>query len=110
MGAVTDGGIRDLSGIRRNAPGFQIFAPGAVVSHGNGTMLELNVPVSICGLDIEPGDLLHGDESGLVKVPLEIAEAVAEQAQRVRDEEAEAFEYLHSDSVSLDGIKRQLWG
>ena len=105
VGTVLDGGIRDVSGIRKHAPGFQVFAPGVVVSHGTLVKLEVDVPVKVAGLDIRPGDLLHGDESGLVNVPLDIAASVAEQARLVREEEGEAFELLHRPSLSLEEIK-----
>ena len=38
-GVVTDAGIRDLTGIRKRAPSFQVFAFGAVVSHGTSTII-----------------------------------------------------------------------
>ena len=69
VGLVTDGGCRDKSGVRERTPGFQIFSPGWVVSHGYGVYLDVGITVSICGLTIQPGDLLHGDENGLLTVP-----------------------------------------
>ena len=110
IGMVTDGGVRDLKGILLNASGLQVFAPGVVVSHGSATIVDVNVPVSICGLDIRPGDLLHGDENGLLKVPHDIAGAVVEQARVVRQKEAEVFELLRSASVTLDEIKSTVGG
>ena len=105
VGVVTDGGIRDVSGIRKQAPGLQVFAPGVVVSHGNGAKLDVNVPVNIGGMEIQPGDLLHGDENGVVNVPMDIAEPVVEEARKVRETEAKLFEYLGSQSVTLEGLK-----
>ena len=110
VGIVTDGGVRDVSGIRRRAPGLQVFAPGTVVSHGNAVKLEVGVPVRVGGLAVQPGDLLHGDESGLILVPLDIAEAVVEQARRVQEAEVEFFEFLGGPSPSLDEIKMKLTG
>ena len=81
-----------------------------MVSHGSATIVDVNVPVSVCGLDIQPGDLLHGDENGLLKVPRDIAGAVAEQAYVVRQKEAEVFELLRSPSVTLDEIKSTVGG
>ena len=107
-GVVTDGGIRDAKGIQTKAPGFQLFSPGAVVSHGFGVFVELDLTVSVAGLTIQPGDLLHGDESGLLKVPLEIADSVAEQAKAVRKRESEFFEYIESDSFSPEGLKGRI--
>lgn len=108
VGVVTDVGLRDLSGIRRRAPGFQVFSPGAVVSHGNAAVLDVNVPVAICGLAVLPGDLLHGDESGVVTVPHRIAEAVVDRARQVRQEEADVFQFLEREGISVAEIKRRL--
>ena len=64
-GLVSDGAVRDLAQVREL--GFHLFAPGAVVSHGNFRLVRSQVPVTVCGLSVEPGDLLHGDEHGLLK-------------------------------------------
>ncbi len=107
-GVVTDGGVRDLRGIRSHAPGFHVFAPGVVASHGSIVRLEFNVPVTVGGMEIRPGDLLHGDENGIVSVPLHIAAKVAEQAERVRRREAEFFGYLAGPSVTREQIEEFL--
>lgn len=107
-GLVTDGGIRDISGIRHRAPGFQVFAGGLVVSHGLPTYLEVNAPVAICGLAIRPGDLLHGDESGLLSVPLDIAESVLEQAKAVLKKESDFIDFLNGGTFTLDELKYRI--
>ncbi|MDT3718209.1 RraA family protein [Pseudomonas oryzihabitans] len=67
-GIVVDGAIRDVSSI--GAGNFPLFAAG--VSHrgpykdGPG---EINVPIAIDGMVIEPGDLIIGDDDGLLCVP-----------------------------------------
>lgn len=103
-GMITDGGVRDLEGIERRVPGFQVFAAGLVVSHGIPAIIDFQVPVEICGLTINPGNLLHGDESGLLTVPAEIADRVPEQAQAVLDAEATLFNLLERDDVSLQDL------
>jgi 4-hydroxy-4-methyl-2-oxoglutarate aldolase len=107
IGAVTDGGIRDLSGIKKKVPDFQVFSPGAVVSHGNAAIIEIGVPVTVAGLLIKPGDLLHGDESGLLSVPNELVGAIIEKAEEVRKSEQEWAEYVRSASFNLDEMKRR---
>jgi regulator of RNase E activity RraA len=107
IGAVTDGGIRDLSGIKARVPGFQVFSPGAVVSHGNAAIIEVGIPVTVAGLFIEPGDLLHGDESGLLSVPNDLVEAIIEKAEQVRKTEQEWAEYIRSVSFNLEEMKRR---
>lgn len=74
-GIVIYGAIRDAKTIRENA--FPVFAAG--ITHrgpykdGPG---EVNVPIAIEGMVIRPGDLLLGDDGGLVCVRLEDAETV----------------------------------
>ena len=105
VGVVTDGGVRDLSGIRKSAPGFQVFASGVVVSHGNSTKLDLGVPVSVHGLEIQPGDLLHGDANGVVEIPREVAASLPERCRQVRETEAKLFAVLQDASVTLAELK-----
>ncbi len=107
-GVVTDGGNRDKAGIARRAPGFHVFSPGWVVSHGRGAFLDFNVNVSVCGLNIMPGDLLHGDANGLLTVPHEIAGQIPDEARNVLQREEGYFDFLESESFSYEEWKRQL--
>ena len=107
-GLVTDGGVRDLTGIRNRAPGFQVFSAGVVVSHGLPIYLSVNDPVSICGLAIQPGDLLHGDESGLVSVPLSVLDSILEQAKAVLKKESEFIDFLNRGPFSLEDLKYRI--
>ena len=107
-GIVTDANGRDLSGIRRRTPGFHVFCSGWVVSHGYPAYLEFNTPVEVCGLEVAPGDLLHGDESGLVSVPSGIAAEVADRAEAVRGQEKEFFGFLQKDGFSIEELKRRI--
>jgi regulator of RNase E activity RraA len=110
VGAVTDGGIRDLAGMRKRAPGFQMFAAGAVPSAGVSIVVEVGLTVSICGLTIRPGELLHGDANGLISIPHEIADQVAAQGQEVLRKEQEKIDFIMSDDFSLERlIERQGW-
>ncbi|MGE0714893.1 MAG: RraA family protein [Alphaproteobacteria bacterium] len=74
-GIVIHGAVRDSAWIREND--FPVFAAG--VSHrgpykdGPG---EINVPIAIAGMVIEPGDLVLGDDDGVLAVPFEHADAI----------------------------------
>ena len=107
VGIVTDANGRDLAGIRRRTPDFHVFCGGWVVSHGYPAYLEFDTPVEVCGLEIAPGDLLHGDGSGLVSVPLEIAADVAARAEVVRGQEEEFFGFLQGNNFSLEELKHR---
>ncbi len=102
VATVTDAGVRDLAGIRERVPDFQVFAKGAVVAAGSPCLFEIGVAVSICGLTICPGDLLHGDEDGLQTIPLSIADKVAEQARKVQEFESEKAQFMKSDDFTLE--------
>ena len=109
VAVITDGGVRDLAGVRQRAPGFQMFAHGVVVAHGVPTILEVGVTVSICSLTIRPGDLLHGDANGLVSIPLAIADRVAAQAEKVWQTEREEIEFIKSPEFALESLAAR-WG
>jgi hypothetical protein len=55
----------------------------------------------------KPGDLLHGDENGLVSIPLDIGEAVAARAASSREAEAEYFDFL-GNNFSFEELKKRL--
>ena len=105
VGLVTDGGVRDISGVRTRAPGFQVFASGPVVSHGVPTFLEIGSTVSVFGLTIQPGELLHGDANGLLAVPDAIASQVSSQAQSILAKERTLTEFINGESFSLRGLE-----
>ena len=86
-GVVINGAIRDSAAIR--AQDFPVFAAG--VTHrgpykdGPG---EINVPVAIDGMVIEPGDLVLGDDDGLLCVPFDQVGAVYDAAAAKQAAEA----------------------
>jgi regulator of RNase E activity RraA len=86
VGLVTDGGLRDVVEIRALGD-FHYYGRGLVVAHGQPCIYDVGATVNIGGMEVRPGDLLHGDENGITIVPAEIAAKVVAQALAVRDEE-----------------------
>jgi regulator of RNase E activity RraA len=78
-GMVLDGAIRDVAEIRKRT--FPVYARG--VSHrgpykdGPG---EINVPVTVGGMVVNPGDIIVGDQDGLLAFPPSLAAKVIEKA------------------------------
>ncbi|MDR2112495.1 MAG: RraA family protein [Candidatus Accumulibacter sp.] len=101
-GIVLYGAVRDIAAIR--AGGWPVYAAG--VSHrgpykdGPG---EINVPVAIEGMVIEPGDLIVGDEDGLLCVPYAETGTVYEAAAKKH-----AFEEKKMRAV-LEGRDDRSW-
>ncbi len=74
VGVVTNGAVRDLHRIQQL--GFQMFSGKVSVSHAYSHIVRVGGPVQIGGLEISPGDLLHGDRHGIVRVPKELASRI----------------------------------
>jgi len=92
IGLVTSGCIRDLDQIHDK--GFPCYAAGVNPSHGYCHLVDFHAPVTVGGLDIAPGDLLHADRNGVVCIPREVAPQVALCCERVVEAEAEVLQYL----------------
>lgn len=90
VGILTDGGLRDANEVRALG-GFQYFCAGLVVSHGNPICVSVGDEVTISGMKVRPGDLLHGDLNGVVHIPDECAADVAEAAYRIWERENETM-------------------
>lgn len=101
-GFVINGAIRDTGAFKNDV--FPVYARG--VTHrgpykdGPG---EINVPVSLDGMIVHPGDIVVGDEDGLAVVPLEHAEQLL---RLVRDQQARETAILQSIS---DGTVDRSW-
>ena len=88
VGILTDGGLRDVKEVRALG-GFQYFCAGLVVSHGNPICVSVGDEVTISGMRVCTGDLLHGDLNGVVHIPDACAGEVAEAAYRIWAQEEE---------------------
>ena len=100
LGIVTNGAVRDLPAV--HATGFQMFAGNVSVSHAFAHIIEFGGTVEVGGLNIRPGDLLHGDRHGILTVPLEIATRVPEVARDLLDRERRIVEFCRSPDFSLE--------
>jgi 4-hydroxy-4-methyl-2-oxoglutarate aldolase len=103
VGCVSDGGLRDVAEVR--ALGFQYFCPGFVVSHGHPLICDVNVPVTLEGLSVGAGDLLHGDANGLLTIPADIADRVIDQVNRVRQAERDVLEFVKRPGLTVERLR-----
>ena len=103
VGYVTDGAVRELPSIREQ--GLQLFAGNIAVSHAYAHVLDFGAQIRVGGLDIKPGDLLHGDLHGILNVPKEIAALVPAAATRLQGEEQRIIGFCQSDKFSVEELR-----
>lgn len=103
VGAIVDGTVRDLAGIR--GVGLPIYAWGTVPGHGVFNVTRVGAPVTVGQVRIQPGDLIFGDGDGCVRIPVEHAEEVLALAGQVREKEAEIFAFYDAEGFSFEEWK-----
>jgi 4-hydroxy-4-methyl-2-oxoglutarate aldolase len=102
VGYVTNGAVRELPRVR--AMGMQMFAGSVAVSHAYAHIFDVGATISVGGLEISPGTLLHGDRHGIVSVPLETAAAIPRVATAMRQDEQKVIDFCQSPSFSVDRL------
>ena len=75
------------------------------VSHAYVHMVDFGLPVKVAGLWVRPGELLHGDQHGVVVVPPEIAAQIPEAAAKIEARERKMIAVCQKPGVTLDEIK-----
>jgi regulator of RNase E activity RraA len=97
-GVVIDGALRDVAEIRERD--FPVYARG--VTHrgpykdGPG---EINVPISVGGMVVNPGDVVVGDQDGLLSIPQQGLEALIERARA----------HLEAEAKTIQAMKEGRW-
>ena len=85
VGAISNGPSRDFDEIR--SMDFQYLLSGATPGHGTMAIYSINVPVSVAGMDVSPGEIIHMDENGACKFPADKLEAVLTRARDLSKKE-----------------------
>jgi RraA family protein len=106
-GIVIWGAIRDSAEI--GAGSYPVYAC-AVTHRGpykNGPG-EINVPVMMGGMPVNPGDIIVGDADGLVAIPLESAERVLASAKAILEKETAAMKQILAGTVDRSWVDKTL--
>lgn len=100
-GLVTDGAVRDVRAIRDRS--FPVFCAGVAIP---GTAKNfaglLNQPVSMGDVTIRPGDLILGDDDGVVAVRRDVAPDVLEKAKARTVKEMAFIKRLRDGELTID--------
>ncbi len=106
-GAILDGGIRDITEIKRDYD-FPVFArsvsPGTTV--GRFKTLSKNGPITCGDVEVQPGDLIVADTDGVVVVPKDHVDEVLKAAQEIEQKEAEQAKFIRESGSLRDGLAK----
>jgi regulator of RNase E activity RraA len=91
-GVVSNGPSRDMDEIR--PMGMPYLLSGVTPGHGQMSVRAVNVPVSVAGMDVAPGEIVHMDENGACKFPADKIEAVLTNVRELMKQEAVLMERL----------------
>ena len=86
-GIVTDGGFRDTDGVAKTGLPAYHRRPASPPSPIVHRPCDLNLPIACGGVAVYPGDIIVGDRDGVVVIPPEIVDEVAQEALTTQDYE-----------------------
>lgn len=97
-GVLTNGVMRDLGDVPE---GFPMIAGSVGPSHAFVHVEEIGVPVTVFGLTVQPGDLVHADRHGAVVVPPEVIPVLAASIEKLRATELLILEPARQKDFNL---------
>lgn len=104
VGYVTDGAVRELPRVRDL--GLQVFAGSVAVSHAYAHLFEFGAKVKVGGLEVEPGDLLHGDRHGILAIPHQIVDQIPAVAAKLQQDEQRVIDFCRSKEFSVNQLRQ----
>lgn len=105
VGAVTDGGVRDVNGLL-TVP-FGVYCRGVTIHHTALRFRGMNEPIEIGGIVVRTGDVIHANAEGVIRIPPSCLDILPAKAVLMRAFEHESHLVLRQTDMSL-AEKRQL--
>jgi len=102
VGLLTNSPVRDIDEIR--VLGLQHLARGVTSGHGSLCLRAFGVQVTVAGMEVDPGDIVHMDENGACKFPANRLADVCAHIDAFSNEEAEHSRLLLS-ATDVPAIK-----
>ncbi len=100
VGLISNGPGRDIDEIRPVE--FQYLLTGVTPGHGAMAVHAVNVPVTVAGMRVAPGEIVHMDENGACKFPPERLEAVLRNVRALRDQETNRIGALREAKTAAE--------
>ena len=88
------------------APGFFVLAGSIMPSHVHADIVGFDVPVTVMGLTIRPGDLIHADRHGMAIIPEAAAAEVAAAAELLTRREKVILDAARRGGFSTEDIRK----
>ena len=102
-GTVTNGLLRDLGMLDS---GYQVIAGGIGPSHAFVHLTELDTPVNILGMEIEPGAFIHADQHGAMTVPSKHLDALPYALDLVVKREVPILKAARKKDFTIEKLKK----
>ncbi len=102
VGLVTNGGVRDLPDI---AAGFQMLAGRVIPSHAYVHVVDFARPVTVAGMRVISGDIVHADQHGAVVIPHDVAARVNDAAQQIIRRERVIIDAARRPGFDIDALR-----
>src|SRR5215469_2075653 len=104
VGYVTNGAVRELPRVREM--GLPLFAGTVAVSHAYAHIFDFGAVVTVGGLEVKPGVVLHGDRHGLLTVPRETIREIPTVAEKLRLTERKIIDLCRSEDFSIEQLRK----
>src|SRR5438552_5149391 len=99
LGTITNGSVRDIPMI---APGFQMLAGSIAPSHSYVHVVEFGIDVTVHGMTVLDGALVHADRHGAIVVPIDKIDAMKAAAVRLSMREVVIIVAARSAGATYD--------
>ncbi|HET6469201.1 MAG TPA: hypothetical protein VFG43_12575 [Geminicoccaceae bacterium] len=102
LGCISNGSIRDLDMI---ATDFQLLAGSVGPSHAFVHLEEIDLDVTVHGMAVRHGDLIHADRHGAVVIPLDVATEVPAAIDLCSRREAPILAMARAPGFTVEKLK-----
>jgi regulator of RNase E activity RraA len=105
LGVITNGSVRDIP---MNAKGFQMLAGSVMPSHAYVHVVDVGVPVTVSGMAVKSGDLIHADMHGAVVIPTDVAKQISNAVKLLTRREAVIIGASKKKGFSFETLARAM--
>ncbi|MCI2399235.1 RraA family protein [Aliiroseovarius subalbicans] len=102
-GALTNGVMRDLGDLPE---GFPVVAGSIGPSHGFVHVREIGTPVSVFGLEVSDGDLVHADRHGALVIPPEVLPDLEDAILKLLETEKLILEPARAEGFDIEQFEK----